>query len=72
MDSVIVWFKISLIKFRHRNDSVEQRAEYLDNLKAQLKQSIQAVKEDLKDEPATRELHELFDSLDEVSNDICQ
>lgn len=50
-------------KWKHRNDSLEQS-------KTELKKIHDAIREEYKNEPATKELHEVLESFDELEKEF--
>ena len=65
---MISWARHLIYRFKHRNDTPEQKAHELQKAKTELKKAYGDLKEAFQNEPATRELMETFDSMD----DLCE
>lgn len=66
LDSASLWFHTQINRIRYKNDTVEQREVRWEKARADLRTAIDGVKEEFKDSPADKNLHETFQVLEEA------
>jgi hypothetical protein len=66
LENLVDWIRLKWHMWNHRNDTKAQKAEYYQQAKRDLAIAVAAVKEQYSNEPATKEIHEVFDSLDNL------
>ena len=64
------WIQNLIYRWQHRNDTPDQKAQELKKAKSAVVEAYNQVKESLKDEPATREMHDAFDAMDGLCDSL--